>query len=61
VYKFPIKGREMSGANSTHGEKRNAHGILVALSNGKRLFGRDRHRPENDIKMNLNENGCRFI
>jgi hypothetical protein len=51
----------MSGANSTHGEKRNAHGILVALSNGKRLFGRDRHRPENDIKMNLNENGCRFI
>jgi hypothetical protein len=36
-----------------HGEKRNAHRILVGMPEGKRPLGRPRCRWEDNIKMEL--------
>jgi hypothetical protein len=36
-------------------EARNAYKILVRNSEGKRLFGKTRHRWEDNIRMNLGE------
>jgi hypothetical protein len=35
------------------GEKRNAHGILVGIAEGKRPLGRPRRRWVDNIKMDL--------
>jgi hypothetical protein len=40
------------------GEK-NACTILIGKPEGKELFGRPRHRREEDIKMNLEDTGLR--
>jgi hypothetical protein len=39
------------------GEKRNAYRILVGKPEGKRPLGRPRHRPEDNIKMDLRDIG----
>jgi hypothetical protein len=39
------------------GEKRNAYGILVGKSEGKRPLGRPRRRWQDNIKMDLKEIG----
>jgi len=39
------------------GERRVAVRVLVGKHEGKRLFGRPRHRWEDNIKMNLQEVG----
>ena len=39
------------------GEKRNAEGVLVGKSEGKRPSGRYRHRQEDNIKIDLKELG----
>jgi hypothetical protein len=38
-------------------EKRNAHGVLVRKPEGKRPLGRERHRWEDNIRMDLLELG----
>jgi hypothetical protein len=40
------------------GERRGAYRILVGKREGKRLFGRPRHRWEDNIKMDFQEVGC---
>jgi hypothetical protein len=39
------------------GEKKNAYSISVGKSEGKRPLGRSRHRLEDNIKMDLREDG----
>jgi len=39
-------------------ERRGAYRILVGKPKGRRLFGRLRHRWENNIKMDFQEVGC---
>jgi hypothetical protein len=39
------------------GEKRNAYGILVGKSEGKRSLGRPRRRWMDNIKMDVRERG----
>jgi hypothetical protein len=41
-----------------HREMRNVCTILVGKPEGKRPFGRPRHRQEGNIKMDLKETGC---
>jgi hypothetical protein len=41
------------------GGRRGAYTVLVGRPEGKRPFGRQRHRRENIIKMNLQELGWR--
>jgi hypothetical protein len=43
----------MDGACNTHGDKRNAYGILVRTPKEKRLLGRPRRRCEDNIKMDI--------
>jgi hypothetical protein len=38
-------------------EKRNAYGVFVGTPEGKRFLGRPRHKRENKIKTDLNEDG----
>ena len=40
------------------GERRGVYRVLVGKPEGKRLLGRPRRRPENDIKTDLQEVGC---
>jgi hypothetical protein len=42
------------------GEMRNAYNILVGKIEGKRPLGRRRHRWEDNIRMDLRENGGKF-
>ena len=37
------------------GDSRDAHRVLVGRSEGKRPYGRPRHRQENNIKIDLQE------
>jgi len=48
----------MGGACSVYGEKRGVFRVLVGKPEGKRPFGRPRHRWEDNIKMYLHEVGC---
>jgi hypothetical protein len=48
----------MSGACSACGESRGVYRVLVGKPEGKRPFGRPRHRWEDNIKMDLQEVGC---
>jgi len=41
------------------GERRGVYRVLVGKSEGKRPLGRHRRRWENNIKMDLQEVGCR--
>jgi hypothetical protein len=43
------------------GERRGVYRVLVVKPEGKSLFGRLRHKWENNIKTNLKEVGCRGI
>jgi len=45
----------MGGACGAYGEGRGVHRILVEKPEGKRPFGRLRHRWEDNIKMDLQE------
>jgi hypothetical protein len=47
----------MGGACNTNGEKRNAYGLLVRKSRGKRPLGRSRSRWVDNIKLDLGEMG----
>jgi hypothetical protein len=47
----------MGRAYSTHGEKRNAHRILVGKPEGKLPLGRSRRRWEDNIKIDHREIG----
>jgi hypothetical protein len=40
------------------GERRVVHRVLVGKLEGKRTFGRPRHRWEDNIKMDLQKVGC---
>ena len=51
----------MSGACSTHGEKRGVYRVLVGKYEGKRPLGRPRRRREDNIKMDLQEVGCEIM
>jgi hypothetical protein len=48
---------EMAGHVAQMGEKRDAYGVLVEKSEGKRPLGRPRLRWERNIKMDLREIG----
>jgi hypothetical protein len=52
-----IKSRRMRwvGHVARIGEKRGVYGVLVENPEGKRPFGRPRHRWEDNIKMDLQE------
>ena len=47
----------MDGACSTYGERRGVYRVLVGKPEGKRPLGRPRHRWEDNIKMDLQEEG----
>ena len=47
----------MGGVRGTNGEGRGVHKVLVRKPEGKRPFGRPRHRWEDNIKMDLQEVG----
>ena len=51
----------MGGACSTMGERKGIYRILVGKPAGKRPLGRSRHRWEDNIKMYLQEMGCRSM
>jgi hypothetical protein len=55
-----IKSRKMrwAGHVACIGEGRGLYRFLVRKPEGKRLFGRPRHRWEDNIKMDLQEVGC---
>jgi hypothetical protein len=56
-----IKSRRMSweGCVAYMRERRGPYRVLVGMSEGKRPLGRQRHRWEDNIKMGLQEVGCR--
>jgi hypothetical protein len=55
-----VKEDEMGRACSTHGEEwgGDVYRILVGNPEGKRPLERSEHRWEDNIKMDLRENGC---
>jgi hypothetical protein len=57
-----VKSRRMrwAGHVARMGEDRGVHRILVGKSEGKRPLGRQRHRWEDNIKMELQEVGGGF-
>jgi hypothetical protein len=54
-----IKNNEMDGVRNTYGgeERGDADRVLVGKPEGKRQFGRYRHRWEDNIKLELQEVG----
>jgi len=56
-----IKSRRMKwvGHVARMGERRGVYRVLVRKPKGKRPLGRHRHRWEDNIKMDLQEVGCR--
>ena len=55
-----IKSRIMrwAGHVARMGETRGVYRVLVGTPEGKRPLGRPKHRQEDDIKMNPQEEGC---
>jgi hypothetical protein len=49
----------MSGSCSTHGERRGLYRVLVGKREGERPLVRPRRSWEDNIKMDLQEVGCR--
>jgi hypothetical protein len=49
----------MGGVCSAYGKGRGVYRVLVGKPEGKRPLGRPRRRWDNNIKMNLQELGCR--
>jgi hypothetical protein len=43
------------------GDRRGVYRVLVGKPEGKRPLGRPRHRWEDDIKIYLQEVGCRVV
>jgi hypothetical protein len=62
-YFWVIKSRRMRwvGHVARVGERKGVFRVLVGKGRGKRPLGRDRHRWEDNIKMNLQEVECRVI
>ena len=56
-----IKSRRMrlAGHVARMGERRGVYRVLVEKPEGKRALGRPRHRWEDNIKIDLQEVGCR--
>ena len=54
-----ININEMGEACSAYGERRGVYRVLVGKPEGKRPLGRPMHRREDNIKMDLQEVGCR--
>jgi len=48
----------MDGPCSAYGERRGVYRVLAEKPEGKRPLGRIRHRWEDNIKMDLQEQGC---
>ena len=48
----------MGGTCSAHGERRGIYRVLVGKPEGKGLLRRPRNRWGDDIKMDLQEEGC---
>ena len=53
-----IEKNEMGGACSAYGEGRGVYRALVGKPEGKRPLGRPRRRWEDNIRMDLQEEGC---
>ena len=53
------KRKGWSGHVTLMGEGRAVYRVLVGKPEGKRQLGRPRHRWENNIRMDLQEVGCR--
>jgi hypothetical protein len=55
-----VKSRRMRwvGHVARMGKMRDIYRVLVGMPEGKRPFGRPRHRWEDNIKMDLQEMGC---
>jgi hypothetical protein len=53
-----IEKNKMGGTCSTYGEKSNVYRVLVRKTEGKRPLGRRRGRWEDNIKMDLQGEGC---
>jgi hypothetical protein len=51
----------MGGALARRGEKRGAYRILLGRPEGRRPLGRPRRRWEDNIKMDLQEVGSRYM
>jgi len=49
----------MGGAYSAYGVRRGVYRVLVRKPGGRRPLGRPRRRREDNIKMDLQEVGCR--
>jgi len=49
-----------AGHVTSMGEERGAYRVLVGKPEGKRPLGRPRHRWVDNIKMDLQEVGCRY-
>jgi hypothetical protein len=56
---YKIEKNENGGACSSDGGVEREYRVLVGKPEGKRPLGRHRHRWENNIKMVLQEVGCR--
>jgi hypothetical protein len=48
----------MGGACSTSGKRRGVYRVLMGTPEGKRPLGRPRLRWEDNIKMDVQEEGC---
>jgi 3-oxoacyl-ACP reductase-like protein len=59
IFRVIISRMRWAGHIACKWEGRGAYTVLVGKAEGKRPFGRSRRRWEDDIKMNLQEVGCR--
>ena len=51
----------MGGACSAYGERRGVYRVLVGKPEGRRPLARPRRRWEDNIKLDLQEAGCRSV
>ena len=58
-----IKWRRMrwAGHVASMSEEKGTYGVLVGKPEGKRPLGRPRRRWEDNIRMDLQEVGCRYV